>query len=356
MKINVFLTGLLVINSVGFGMSKSDRPYSALPNAQNINFVSHENDKRIDVMIDNKLFTSYIWPDKIFKPVLYPINSAGGNAVTRGFPLNPRSGERVDHPHQVGLWLTYGDVDKLDFWNNSEAIPTDKKNGYGTIKHIRVNKQKGGQGEAILKTTESWVDPSGKELLAENTEYHFIAEGSVRIIDRITTLTATNKTVSLKDNKEGMIGMRVARQLELPSKEELVLTDSKGIPTTVAKMNNKGVTGDYRSSEGITGEAIWSTRAKWMELTGTINSEKIALVIFDHPKNQSYPTYWHARGYGLFAANPLGWNVFSNGKETLNFSIQKGQSSVFRYRILIHSGNLTDAQINSFADEFAKKY
>jgi hypothetical protein len=93
-----------------------------------------------------------------------------------------------------------------------------------------------------------------------------------------------------------------------------------------------------------------------MELIGIINNEKIALVMFDHPKNQSYPTYWHARGYGLFAANPLGWNVFSNGKETLNYSIAKGQSTVFRYRILINSGGLTDAQIKLFAEEFAGKY
>jgi hypothetical protein len=358
MKFNSIPILLLVILAFEYSAAQSKKQVTLQDEAPAISFVPHEQNKRIDVMIGNTLFTSYCWLDKIFKPVLYPINSSGGNAVTRGFPLNPHPGERIDHPHQVGLWLTYGDVDGLDFWNNSEAIPADKKNEYGTIKHIKVNEQKGGNGEAILKTTESWVGPpaGGKELLSEQTDYHFIAKGSARIIDRITTLTATNKTVSMKDNKEGMIGIRVARQLELPSKEELVLTDAKGNPTTVAKMTNEGVTGNYRSSEGITGEAVWSTRARWMELSGTINNEKVALVMFDHPKNQSYPTYWHARGYGLFAANPLGWNVFSNGKETLNFSLPKGKSVIFRYRILIQSGDLTDAQINSIAEEFAKKY
>jgi hypothetical protein len=357
MKCSTILLIFLIILSPGYCATKAKQAAGAPVSGPNMTFVSHEKEKRIDIMADNKLFTSYCWLDKIFKPVLYPINSAGGNAVTRGYPLNPRPGERVDHPHQVGLWLTYGDVDGLDFWNNSEAIPAEKKNEYGTIKHIKVNELKGGKGEGILITTESWVDPTGKELLAEKTEYHFIAKGSVRIIDRITTLTATNKTVSMKDNKEGMIGMRVARQLELPSKEELILTDSKGNPTTVAKMSNEGVTGNYRSSEGVTGEAVWSTRAKWMELTGTINKENIAVVMMDHPKNQSYPTYWHARGYGLFAANPLGWSVFSNGKETLNYKIQKGQSAIFRYRILIYSGkDLADNDINAYAKDFAGKY
>jgi len=346
----------MTIVSAGHSTTQPKNQVSTESSLLNITFIRHEADKRIDVMAGNKHFTSYCWPDNVFKPILYPVLTTAGNAITRGYPLNPRPGERVDHPHQIGVWLTYGDVDGLDFWNNSEAIPAEKKSEYGTIKHIKVDQLKGGKGQGLLVTSESWINQSGKELLSEKTEYHFFAKGSIRIIDRIATLTATGKTISLKDNKEGMFGMRVARQLELPSKEELVLTDAKGIPTTVAKMNNEGVTGNYKSSEGITGEAVWATRAKWMELTGIINNEMVAVVILDHPKNQNYPTYWHARGYGLFAANPLGWSVFSNGKETLNYSISKGQSSVFRYRILIQSGALTDAQINSYAEEFAKKY
>ena len=42
--------------------------------------------------------------------------------VTRGFPLEPRPGERVDHPHHVGLWFNHGDVNGVDFWNNSESL------------------------------------------------------------------------------------------------------------------------------------------------------------------------------------------------------------------------------------------
>jgi len=208
-----------------------------------------------------------------------------------------------------------------------------------------------------MVTTESWIDPSGKELLSEKTEYHFIANGKTRIIDRVATLTATGNAVSMKDNKEGMIAIRVARQLELPSKDEVIMTDAQGNPTTVKKMSNEGVSGSYRSSEGVKDDAVWSTRAKWMDLNGIIGNEKIAVVICDHPKNQSYPTYWHARGYGLFAANPLGWSVFTKGKETLNYAIPAGKSSVFRYRIVIHSGaDLTDSEINGYADDFAKKY
>ena len=322
-----------------------------------ISLVAKKADKKVDVVIGGKLFTSYCWPDNVMKPILYPVMTSEGTEITRGYPLKPRAGERVDHPHHIGIWFNYGDVDGFDFWNNSEAIPADKKSGYGIVKHLKINLLKEGIGEALMVTTESWIDPSGKELLSEKTEYHFIAKGKTRIIDRIATLTATGNAVSMKDNKEGMIAIRVARQLELPSKDEVIMTDAQGNPTTVKKMSNEGVSGSYRSSEGIKDDAVWSTRAKWMDLNGIIGNEKIAVVICDHPKNQSYPTYWHSRGYGLFAANPLGWSVFTKGKETLNFKIPSGKSSVFRYRIIIHSGvDLTDSEINGYADDFAGKY
>ena len=266
-------------------------------------------------MIDGKLFTSYQWPDNVCKPVLYPIFTSAGTEITRGFPIKPRTGERADHPHQIGLWLTYGNVDGNDFWGNgSQGLGTKNANG-GVIKHLKVDKISEGTGEGVLVASESWVDSTGKELLKEHTEYHFIAEGSTRIIDRITTLTADDKDVSMPDTKEGMFGIHVARQLELPSNEDVILTDAQGNPTTVKALTNEGVTGNYRSSEGVTGEAVWSTRTRWIDLYGSIGNEKISLVICDHPKNQSYPTYWHARGYGLFSANPLGAKDFTQGKK-----------------------------------------
>ena len=322
-----------------------------------IELVELRQDKKVDVMVDGKLFTSYQWDDKVFKPILYPVLTAAGTPVTRGFPLETRAGERSDHMHQVGNWLNYGDVNGVDFWGNGHSGLGVKSDNGGIIKHVAIDKLSDGTGEASMQTTESWTDPSGKELLAEKTEYHFIAEGSVRIIDRITTLTAGNDPVSLKDTKEGMFGIRVARQLELPSKGNVTLTDTHGNPTLVKKMSNEGVTGNYKSSQGITGEEVWGTRAKWMDLYGTIRDEKISLVILDHPENLNYPTYWHARGYGLFAANPLGVKDFTDKKEELNYIIQPGASLTFRYRIVVSSGkHLTDAEINAYADEFASKY
>jgi hypothetical protein len=322
-----------------------------------VEFVKDEAENKVDVMVDGKLFTTYRWPDNVYKPILYPILTSAGTAITRGFPLEPRPGERSDHRHQVGNWLNYGNVNGYDFWGNGSTGERDVKNG-GQIKHKSIETVSGGAGEGTMVTTASWVDPAAKELMSEKTTYHFIAKGPVRIIDRIETLTNTSGApVSFKDTKEGMFGIRVARQLELPSKEDVVLTDAQGNPTTVKKMSNEGVSGNYRSSEGVTGEDVWSTRAKWMDLYGNIGDEKISVVICDHPDNISYPTYWHARGYGLFSANPFGAKDFTKGKEEINYTLAAGDSLTFKYRIVVSSGShLTDDEINTYANEFAAKY
>ncbi|MDP4214409.1 MAG: PmoA family protein, partial [Bacteroidota bacterium] len=88
-----------------------------------VKFIKREAEQRVDVMIDGKKFTSYWWPDSVMKPILYPMFSPGGAEITRGFPIKSRPGERTDHPHQVGMWLNYGDVNGIDFWGNSYAIP-----------------------------------------------------------------------------------------------------------------------------------------------------------------------------------------------------------------------------------------
>lgn len=318
-----------------------------------VDFVEHESEKQIDVMIDGQLFTSYKWPEGVYKPVLHPILTSSGTIITRGFPLEPRPGERPDHRHHVGNWLNYGNVNGFDFWGNGHG--GERSANGGEIKLLEVEKLSPGNGEGTMITKGSWVDTEGNELLAEKTEYHFIAKGATRIIDRITTLKASNKTVELEDTKEGMFAIRVARQLELPSEGDITLLDAQGNPTKVTAMSNEGISGNYLSSEGKTGLDVWGTRAKWMNLYGNIGDEKISLVICDHPENLNYPTYWHARGYGLFSANPLGVKDFTKGKDELNFKLDVGQSVTFRYRLIISSNtHLTVTEINELSDDFAK--
>lgn len=317
--------------------------------AQSIQLTHNEAQKRVDVTVDGKPFTAYIYPGPtvLKKPVLYPIRSAGGNFITRGWPLDPRPGERTDHPHHVGMWFNYGDVNGHDFWNNSIQVSPDSKETFGTIVHTGIKSMKSGKGRAELVVTADWLDKDGKLMLQETTTYAFRATATSRVIERIATLKAAGKDVLFKDNKEGMIGLRVARQLEQPATKPEVFTDAQGVATKVPIMNNEGVTGLYHSAEGLEGDAVWGTRAPWVKLTGKINEEDLSVVLIDNPKNVGYPTYWHARGYGLFAANPLGASVMSSGKApSMNYTLPAGQSVTFRYKLLIQSGTLSDSALS----------
>lgn len=318
--------------------NNTDKDNSAMNQIQLIN---DESGQKVDVLIDGNLFTSYLYTDTLLvlkKPVLYPIISANGLTITRGYPLDPRPGERTDHPHHIGAWLNYGNVNGLDFWNNSDAIPDERKNEMGIIRNEKILSMKNMDNKAELTVSANWLKPDGSILLKEKTLFTFIAKDSVRIIDRKTTLTALDETVLFKDDKEGMIGMRMARQLELPSNKPVTLSDAHGNKTEVKKMDNTGVSGNYLSSEGVEGIDVWGKRAKWVALSGTIDAKDVTVVIMDNPTNIGYPTYWHARGYGLFAANPLGQKIFSDGKEELNFTLKPHKNVTFDYRIEIISG------------------
>jgi hypothetical protein len=310
--------------------------------------------KRVDVTIDGKPFTSYIWPSTLKKPVLYPLRSAKGTLVTRGFPLDPRKGERVDHPHHVGMWLNHGDVNGLDFWNNSDAIPAAQAPKMGTIYHRKIVDAKSGANQGELTVETAWMTPDNKQLIKETTRFIFRGGADSRTIDRITTLTALDQTVVFKDNKEAFFGMRVARGLEQPADKPEVFTDASGKATAVPVLDNTGVTGKYISSEGKEGDAVWGTRGKWNMLGGTVDGEPVTIAILDHPSNPGYPTHWHARGYGLFAANPLGDKVLGEPK-AFNLTLEPGKSVTFKYRVVILGGPSTPDRIEREYQAFAQE-
>ncbi len=310
--------------------------------------------KQVDIFYNNKLLTAYCYYDSSRKPVLFPVNTVDGITVTRSYPFELIPGERTDHPHHTGIWLNYESVNGLDFWNNSTAIAPAKRDQYGTIIHQKIITQQAKDQQASLAATAIWVRPDAKILLNELTTFNFSIKGTSFIIDRITTLTATDTAVVFKDVKDGMLAIRVASELEMPSKEKSSYVDDKGNVTEVPPSGSR-VTGMYYSSEGLKGDSVWGSQAKWVALSGQKDKKQITIAIIDHPSNVGYPAYWHARGYGLFAVNPLGRKIFSKGTEELNYTLQPGKSVTFRYRMIIHSGTaLTADEINQSVADFKK--
>lgn len=279
---------------------------------------------RVDVLVGNKPFTSLLYPDSLPKPVLFPVIAPDGQTVTRGFPLAPRADDTTDHPHHIGIWLNFENLNGLDFWNNSYAIPAENKHRYGSIRDTKVTETRDGK-KAVIGYTANWTQPDKATIVTEKTSLQFEANDRYRRIDRITTLTAV-KDALFKDAKDGLMGFRVARSLQLPR-------------------------ADYLNSEGQKGDSVWSKRARWVRLSGKMGDDVVSIVIIDHPKNPGYPTYWHARGYGLFAVNPLGAAVFSHGADKRDLHLTPGQSVQFHYVILVASGkeDLDEATINKIA-------
>ncbi len=328
---------------------------SGLAQMKAVNFVADEKNNKVDVMVDGKLFTSYIFPGDLDKPVLYPMYTSKGSVITRGFPRDPRAGERVDHPHHVGLWFNFGDVNGLDFWNNSYAIPADKKNLYGSIRHQKVLKTENGRDKGTLVVLANWVDASGKILLVEETTFVFSGTNQLRTIDRTTKLTAQKEKVVFKDNKEGMMGLRLDRAFEEPSTKPEVFTDASGNPTSVPALSNEGVNGIYRNSHGQEKGDVWGKRADWVSLSAKKGDELITIAMVDHKKNIGYPAHWHARTYGLFAVNNLGSKVYVPTDEEVINTLNPGETMVFHHRILVNSGSfLNDESMNKAFEDFNK--
>ena len=306
----------------------------------------------INVTIDDQAFTTYHYGGDLEKPILFPLITTTGSNVTRGYPIAPRPGERVDHPHHIGLWFNYGNVNGLDFWNNSKHIDPEKRDHYGKIVHQEVLKMEDGAvGDLVVRA--QWRDASDKPLLEELTSYRFSQLGRLRVIDRSTTLTALEE-VDMSDNKEGLLGVRVARELEIRDDKAEYLVDVSGNRSKEKIVDNEGVNGNYLSSNGEEGSNVWGTRGSWVKMYGKIKDDDVSITIIDHPENPGYPTYWHARGYGLFAANPLGQSAFSDKKEIMNFSLKKGETTTFKYRILLQGGGtISKEAIRELEKKFA---
>jgi hypothetical protein len=324
--------------------------------SQNVKLVQDDGQRKVDVIIGDKLFTSYRYPADLEKPFLFPVYAPNGSVITRGFPIEPRKGERIDHPHHIGIWFNHGNINGLDFWNNSSAIPASRKDSYGHIVHQKIVQAKSGK-TGTLEVIANWDDNKGNTLLRENTKYIFSGDKNSRTIDHISTLTAVTDPVTIGETKEGMFAIRVDRAFEMPSNESLIFTDDKGNPTTVKATDNTGVTGMYTSSKGLKGDAVWGTRNDWVILSGIKDNVPISFAIFDNPKNIGYPAYAHARGYGLFSVNNLGQNSYDPKQEKISYKLEKGESITLYHRFYVQSGSeLTSEQANKIFQDFVKTY
>jgi hypothetical protein len=225
----------------------------------------------------------------------------------------------------------------------------------GSIQQTKIVSTKSGADRGELVVDSVWVTGEGKQIVDETTRYVFSRKAKERAIEVLVMLTALDRAV-FHDDKEGVLGLRVASWLESPDEKGGEFRDASGKVTKVQGGGSPGASGVYLTSEGVTGGAAWGTRGRWCSLTGHTGDHTVSVAILDHPGNPGYPTYWHARGYGLFAANPLGRSIFDPKQPPFNFTLDKGQTATFRYRIVLASGRMSAADLNFEADAFVREY
>jgi hypothetical protein len=292
---------------------------------------------RIVVDVQGKPFTAlYITGTETTKPYFHPVRAASGTIVTRRYPMESVEGELRNEKHQRGLWFSHGDVNGLDFWDNEASYTTPNR---GFIVLDRVIGLSSGDKTGSIEVRFKWVDPKQKALIEETRKMVFYSDPALRTIDFDITLRAIEK-VTFGDSKEGTFGMRLAAGLEAPTR------NAPAQPKRTGRMVN---------SNGQEGEPdCWGKRANWVDMFGEVEGEKLGVAIFDHPANPGHPTYWHVRGYGLFAANIFGVRAFErdparNGARTL----EPGETLHFRYRVVVHAGDYQTAKIAALYDAYA---
>jgi hypothetical protein len=298
-------------------------------------------DNVVHVNIDGQPYTDFIFGGgNAMKAYLYPLRTATGKLVTRKFPMEKSEGEPSDHPHQRGLWFAHEKVNSTDFWNNET---TYTKPNRGRIVVNKISDVQSGPDSGSFKADLDWVDENGTKLVSESRKMTFRKAPSLRIIDVDVNLTAVTD-VTFGDAKDGAFGIRLAASLQEPGSAEKGKTDQ--IPGT----------GTIRNAEGGEHEkAVWGKFSNWIDYSGEVDGEKVGLAVFDNPNN-TRRSRWHARAYGLLAANPFGLKVFTGDKtQDGSLPLKAGESAHFSYRVIIHPGDATSARIASLWDEYAKE-
>ena len=325
-------------------------PQIAVSQKVKVEFIRHDSKSQLDVLINGNYFTSFIYSDTLKRPCLYPIKTPSGIEITRGYPLNPRPYERIDHPHHYGLWFNHGDVNGLDFWNNSFAVKPELKHKYGTIRLKKITKFSNKKGRLV--TFSNWLDNNNNLLMIEKTTCIFGGnKDDLRTVERITELTAIREVV-MNESKEGMFGLRVDKAFEAPFDKPVKRLDETGTIAETPFVNNDGVNGLYRNAQGAKGESgVWGKRTPWVALTAEKESELITIVMIDHNKNPFFPAWPHAREYGLFALNNLGGKTMDKTSESPKIVLKPKQKIVFKHKLII-GGNLKDDQIEYMKKDF----
>ena len=296
---------------------------------------------RVRVEIDGQLFTEYIHGDGATRPYCYPILAADGTPLTRDFPMKPTPGEDTDHPWHRSMWFAHSMVNGVDFWNEGTGDAGRSPKAKGRTEHEDLLEVTSGP-IGVLRARTRWVAPDGRLICTDERTLRFHATSAGRFIDYEVNLYAQpDAPLLLGDNKDGTMALRLAQWMTMPHKYQ-----GKELPGS----------GHIVTSTGFRDAAAWGKRADWCDYSAPHNGKVYGVAIFDQPRNLRHPTWWMARDYGLFGANPFGQHDYENLKDQPHagdYTIPADGTLTLRYRFFFHEGDETAAQVAARYAEYA---
>jgi hypothetical protein len=255
-----------------------------------------------------KIKTAFHYGERWPKPFLYPIMSPSGEVLSRAFPLETRANESTDHAWHRGLWIGHGDINGFDFWREIKPENTGL---------IRVTGKPQISRSGFTVNTHLLPPHQSKPLATLRQSWNFAWSKNGFVIDTHFTYKATPETpLRFADTDDGGFGLRLRDEFR----------EDRG----AAMLSDDGRRGT---------KALWGKSAKWIDYSANVDGQPAGVTIFDHPKSFRYPTEWHARPYGLNAANPIAHRSFS-GKTAPSgeHEVPAGKFLDLRYRVLWHDG------------------
>jgi len=281
---------------------------------------------RLRLSLDGQEVTCYHYADTYARPFLWPLIGPDGVRLSRDWTMEEREGDQQDHIHHRSMWSAHGDLNGTDNWTEME--------GHGSSRHYAFEEQTSGPVFGRFSAKHEWLTAEGQAYMRAYIDVTLYAiDGDARMLDYTICFRPLSGPVRFGDTKEGgIIAVRVA--------------------SSMCGQNGGLIENAYG---GLTERECWGRPAPWVDYSGTAGSDLYGITLMEHPENPQYPTRWHVRDYGLFAANPFALHDYLGSDQVDGSAVlEPGQVWKYAYRVVLHRGRAADAAIRDRFLAFAE--
>ncbi len=264
--------------------------------------IAEKSGSKINITIDGKFFTSYIFSEQEKYPFFFPVNGpVSGGSVT--------SMRNAEYPHHSSLFFGCDMVNGGNYWQEGPER--------GRIISVNACIERQGGDSAVITDECIWSRPGASSPVRDTRRFTItVPSNSVYQIDVDITLE-TLDDVHIKKTNHSLFSARLAPDLAVTNGGTMV------------------------NAENMKGEKeTFGKKSAWIDYYGKRGSITEGLVIMEHPSNKWYPSPWFTRDYGFISPTPMYWP--ENGEEIF---LREGTNLRLRYRVLVHSGDHIEAGI-----------